>query len=241
MTEIDTFILTDGQHQQDVERLENLFSSPLFNVKVVVIPKKLENQTTSSIEETYIKLCLQQSQSSRSVICIKDSSVTTIAPDDLERLCTYIQRRDFDLFYLCRWQDFCQKITDISSVPGININIGRTYNPHGFQAVYFSQNGKDVLLGNSPMRNKQFLDSFCMALSTEIHSGNIVAYCTLNNVFNFDIVRAVSNLDYLKTHECAVVNSTDQDISTNNGILWFLLLLAIVIVISYAIIRIGKK
>lgn len=227
MATIDVYILTDNNHPRQVRYLEGLFSSSLYSVKIVIVDK--------FTDEDYVKSSLLRTYNDfpeRDVIIIKDSSVSVISPEKLDVLCRYIQEENIHLFYFCRWLDACQKIIDIEKIPDTDITIGRTFDPHGVQAIYFSKAGRDALLGK---------EEFTLNLAKELNDGKLVALCAINNIFNFDITRAVSDLDYLKTHECFVNKSKDSDASNNNGILWFILVVIVVFLVSFAIIRIGKK
>lgn len=259
---IDVYILTDGEHSQEVSRLIDLFEYEQIDCQAVQIPRPIgineqRNFSADKIYEAFqVQWCLNESlkNSDHGVLILKDSSIAGICKDHLLRLLEYIHLRDasFDLFYLCRWQDECQRMTDISDINGIDVKIGRTYSPMGIQALYFSRKGRDILLGHQPMRNGENLMinmDLDRILRKNIYNGNIKALCTTNNVFEFDVTRSTSNDDYIRTCGCrAVSDNIDEngfvvpeiDDSNNLAFLWFILVIIIVIVLAFVIIRIAR-
>jgi len=257
MVKINVYILTDGKHDKQLKHLRDVFSGEIFNVEDIVTTPEIDlSETGKHSGENQIKQCLERSYRShpgRPVITIKDDSITNMSNRRLEDLMKYIERKeaDYNLFYLCRWEDECQKMIDIKYIPFVDVQISRTYSPRGTQAIYFSREGRDILLGKAAMRNKKFFHSskdFNKSLSNEIYQGNIISYCTVNNIFNYDISRAVSNSDFNKTSLCKEMKggngkngNEDEPVSTNNlGYLWFILVIILAVIITFAIVRIGR-
>src|SRR5690606_30979717 len=119
-----------------------------------------------------------------------------------------------------------------------NISISKTLSPYGNQAFIFKPKAIDILLGNVSMYNEKYIKmspefkNFSILLSNNISNGNLIAYSTNPNIFNFNIDYISNNDDYLKLDKCQSV------IETNNksylvywivGIIVFLLIMALLV------------
>ena len=251
---IDVYIVTDGKHRREVDELAKLFISPIFDVNKVIVPKPIGVPNAGIGEQDLyrsyqVQWCLQKTSAKnpdRSVIFLKDSSITNTTSEKLTNLIKLItmMNADIDIFYLCRWYDACQQLTNITTLPEIDIKIARTYSPHGLQAMYFSPNGREIVLGNVPMKNKEYFkydEPLEKKLNVEIYMDNITAYTTVDNIFSYDITRADHNINYNRTHVCrSIVDNPDSTQDSGNGVIWFILIVILIILISYAIIRIGR-
>jgi len=250
----------------EITNLKQLFTSSIFNVNEVVVPKPIglnpsKLMTMDDIYEAYqYQWCLTKAKEKNSkmkknssVLLIKTSSTTKASNELIARFINELNNCNdtFDLFYLCRWKDECQKITDIREIESTNIKIGRTYFPSGLEAIYFSPSGIDIFLGNISMKNNHILNinmPLEKKLRHEISEGNIVAWCTIGNIFSFDVTKAISNSDYIKTHECDEIASLCSQRKDKDGVnssafynyIWVIIILIIIIIVVIVILSIRK-
>lgn len=243
MAKVDVYILAEEGCTRNIDRLKELFLSDIFDVNIVV-PDESNDLFPWCLAETSI--C----HPDREVIYINGRSVSNVSKQKLEDLVIFMNKKsdNFDLFYMCRWNDDCQKMIDIKYYPFLDVNIGRTYSPQGLQAVYISTKGRDTILGKVNMRNgkKLILDRKIhedKILVDHIKRGDIVAHCTVNNIFNYDISVATKNSDFNKLSLCKNMDNpeSDKEPQTNNlNYLWFILVVIIAVMFTFAIIRIGR-
>jgi len=243
MAKVDVYILAEEGQNRNIDRLKELFSSDIFDVKII----NLDGDTD------LLGWCLEETNiyhPDRDVLYIRGNSVSNICKQKLEDIVTFINNKcnSFDLFYMCRWNDDCQKMIDVKYYPFLDVHIGRTYSPQGLQAIYFSKKGRDIILGklNTHSGKKLSLDYKIhedRILIDHIKKGDIVAHCVVNNIFNYDISSATKNSDFNKLSLCKNMDNPDSDNEpqTNNlNYIWFVLVVIIVIMFTFAIIRIGR-
>lgn len=258
------YIISDhdsGLQNTGVNRLQQIFSDPLFIVSPLEIPKSLvsHNSLGSQNRETYRLLYslneAKKKYPNNNVIIVKDTSVSTLDSKSMaQRISTAIKAGIFDVCYLCRWLDRCQLYTDrkvLDSENG-NITIVRTQSPQGIQAILFSVNGRELVLGNKPMKSNKLFDlgpKNSKVASTEltnaIFKGDIEATCIVPNLIDFDIVNATSNADYIKAQGCLGVNCDNsnntvrkldvQMLDPNNTLDGFWLAIILLVVLAIAL------
>lgn len=257
MAKVDVYMLTDNEYKKNGNHLKKLFSSELFNVQEIDInddnlpssnlyPKKYNN--TGILKFLW---CMENSykcNSSRDIIFIRSDSVSNISPQKLSDLISYVIHKNdlFDIFYLCRWEDECQKMINVKYVPYLDLSVGKTYTPKGLQSLYITNSFRDVILRNTKMENGKSFDITSDIPEDDfflnnIKEGNIKAYCTLNNVFNFDISQATEDTDFDKTSVCKkMADNNDNNDNNNLGYLWFIIVIIIAILLTFAIAKIGR-
>ena len=256
MITTEVFILKD-EEDENVDFLKKLFNSSIFSFVVdVIVPKPIgiPESSVMSEEEIYknyeYQWCFRNMKNKlNSVLILRSTSLTNANEETISRFINELNRckDNFDLFYLCRWKDECQKITDIREIENIGIKIGRTYSPSGLQAVYFSPSGRNILLGILPMRNDKYFSMDIpleAKLIQEIQSGNIISYCTIGNLFSYDLTKALSNEDYSRTQECINICKEENKNKTGNtayyNYLWVVIILIIIIICVIAILSMKK-
>jgi len=243
MAKVDVYILAEEGQGRNIDRLKELFSSDIFDIKTIA-PDVDTDLLCWCLDETHIY------HPDREVIYISGNSVINTSKQKIEDLVTFINNKsdNFDLFYMCRWNDDCQKMIDVKYYPFLDVNIGRTYAPQGLQAVYISKRGRNLILGKSNNNNGKALVlnnkiNEDTVLVNHIKNGDIVAHCVVNNIFNYDISTATKNSDFNKLSLCKNMDNPDSDKEpqTNNlNYLWFILVIIIAIMFTFAIIRIGR-
>lgn len=223
--------------------LKALFSDPYFIVEIVTGKEEKNKKNINYLRNKTIELA-QKTDSSLYSISILDSSISSLSPTDMKStIQTVIDKSGTDLYYLCKWQDSCEKLQDVPGVEYINCNsvLKYTFNPQGAQAVMYSPFARSVITGQTPMRNGQQFNtsiSFPTALTQAVNSGGLTASTSVPNIVNFDIEQSTSNSDFAKLNECNLNSGSTS--SNNSAFYWFILIVIILIVVSYAVINIGK-
>lgn len=240
--------------------LKNLFTNPLFKVEILNIPEPPSIQPTNNlsgkqITDNYrINKALTISKNNYDtypIIVIKDSSITYANKQTIISMIEKVINNnvEFDIYYLCKWLDMCQKYTDLNLKQETfdGSKIVSTQAPYGIQSLMFTPHGRDIILGIKPMRNGQMLaidKPLSIVLHDEIMNANIKAICTVPNLFNFDISLATHNNDYMKLDECKNIppdNNGNQSPGTVAGYVWFAVILLLVLIVAWAVMRVGPR
>jgi hypothetical protein len=121
--------------------------------------------------------------------------------------------------------------------------IVRTQSPNGIQAMIFSTRGRDIILGQLPMRNgKKFNVNMPLSdrMNQEIFNGNIVATCIVPNLFDFNLFKSKSVKDYDKLRPCGDQQTVANDFSNNfSAYWWFIGAVVLIFIIAWALIQLG--
>lgn len=216
------YVLTADSSSTEAQLVADLFENPPFVATLTTVNMPTD-VSKHEAEWHRIRWALTNSRSkgAKYTIVVKDSTVSSSSPADLARLVeTVIQTSKFDVFYLCKWQDRCDLYNDRQSLSDTTSSLVKTQSPHGTQALMFSESGRDIMLGDKPMRNGKFLDytsgSVSDLLNKAITEGNLVAHTVTPNACGYNSSRAKNNGDYGKTQECvsppvASPHSSDMD------------------------------
>lgn len=174
------------------------------------------------------------------VIVIKDNSVTNGSAATINSSVQNTLSHTFDICYLCKWNDKCQLYTSVDKTSTATPALVNTKSPNGIQAMIFSPNGRDVVLGVKNMANgKPLMTDIPInnRLNQEIYNGNIKATCLVPNLFEFDIIlNAEHNSDYAKLSQCLNVGVGNPEPSSGGNLLWFILIVVVVILVAWAIL-----
>ena len=202
-------------------------------------------------EHTLFKSALRRAKEidpEANCLVIKDTSVTSLGSQEVMDAITSLTSRKFDLAYLASWDDYCQLQVKLDKKdPMRKVDNVRTQRPSGTQAIIFSPNGRDIVLGEAPMANGQTMghnEKLDQKLTSEIYNGNISAVTTIPHIFEYDIaLNALTNDDYLKANPCSPVKMipTTAKSSSSSNLFWFALIVILVMVVAWAIIKIGPK
>ncbi len=188
------------------------------------------------------------------VIIIKDSSVSNIAPmsqtlnkhpqnimDEItggmkRRIKTALEKASqADLFFLCKWQDACDKYTDVEGGNSIDhgSNLKWSTRPTATQAIMYTPKARDMIhdiLTTSVI-------SLSDILNLNILKGALSATVFVPNIIDFDIELATSNTDYNKLNECAPIQTTTDTSTTNGSAVWFCLVIIIMVLVAWFLIQ----
>lgn len=200
------YILTD-QPTKAYHKIGIYFDKKYFLVIYKNIPYQLKGDKT---KYRVIK-CLKHSSiryHNYHTIIIKDSSETILNKNLITtKIKNVVQfyniqppQKRWDIFYLCRWLDLFNK----KQIFYKNHNIYRTYSPHGIQAIMFSVQGRQKLLGKTPLKNNKYIhfkhtdDYLDTLLNKHIENKNLISICYPFNIFNFSPSYIKSDKDLAK-------------------------------------------
>lgn len=231
--------------------LRDAFSDPYFITEVVApppppfIPSNLTNMTQQQYIENYNNNYLLEMAASQypdlSCIIVYDNSVTNLGPTDPglgSRVRTSLTvAPGAGLIYLGKYNDLCNKYITIEG--GLYINGGSslkyTQSPNGNQAILYRPAIRDTVI-TALSTATQPINTI---LNSAISSGGITAGAFTPNLIDFDINLAVSNTDYNKINECVPVNQSQP--ASVAPLLWFWVIIALILVVGWALIVIGPK
>jgi len=190
-------------------------------------------------------------------IIIKDSSVSNITPigntklshsssDDniisgmKHRIQVALERaQKADLFFLCKWNDACNKYVDVTNPPASTVETSLKWSiqPTSTQAVMYTPSTRDYIRQSLITSNITLSD----LLNTNISQGNLLATVFVPNLIDFDIDLATSNDDYQKLNECAPSPSTTTQSNTTSSIIWLVIIIIAVILVAWFLIQLRPQ
>ncbi len=238
-SKINVYILeTEGKSQ--IEHLRRVFNHPYFNLYVV----KVDLPTGQKDPEwhTY-KWCLEDSRDkdpNSPLIVIKESSEIKIDRSSMIKSLKEAQKKKAHVIYLHNYQDKCDLFTDKTSLEDCSTSLVRTRFPHGCQALMFTSEGCQAILGDKKMKNGHHFKvngSFSDTLNDYIYQGHLDAYSFYPNIVNI-------HPDYVKNQDFLVACLPDQvagatadpvSTTTNTwGWFWVFVVLFIILIICFA-------
>ena len=142
-----------------------------------------------------LQACLSFCPKKNFCLFIRDDTVTRFTSEEIELLIKdIIKNEEFDIYYLCKWMDKCEKYSGYRQVGKI-FSSTRTFAPSGLQAIIVNPSFFETI-------SKYTSDAQVLS---EISSGKALAFCCLPNAFEFDISQKKENSDLLKLYQCASV------------------------------------
>jgi 1,2-phenylacetyl-CoA epoxidase PaaB subunit len=185
------------------------------------------------------------------ILVVKDTSVTASTAEDifwtihnfLNVVTTEPKRHKYHLLYLAKWLDRCDLYATqdpILSHPDHHLKVYKTMSPYGLQALFMTSQGaryikEDICLDTHPEV------PISISLTQWINKGKIRAATTYPDLMVFDITRAENDNDVVKTASCRqapAINKPTQK-SGNKSFFWFIIILIGVLILAWALIRIG--
>lgn len=212
-------------------------------------------------EGPYIDNVPQHYWSKIPVIIVKDSSISNITTsakanvshtdpiDDIiggmqHRISTALDKaREADLFFLCKWNDLCNKYTNVSGLTGNMIDHGSTLKwsiqPTATQAIMYTPATRDYIATGLISATIPLSD----LLNNNIQQGNLLATVFIPNIIDFDIDVATSASDYLKLNECDPASTTNGSTGTTTAstFIWFGVIIALIIFVAWFLIQSGPR
>lgn len=190
-------------------------------------------------------------------IIVKDSSISNITPTGetkishpssdnniisgmKHRIKVALERaQKADLFFLCKWNDACNKFVDVANSSSSNTETSLKWSiqPTSTQAIMYKPSARDFIRQSLITSNITLSD----ILNTNISQGNLLATVFVPNLIDFDIDLATSNDDYHKLNECAPPPSTTTQSTTTSSIIWLIIIIIAVILVAWFLIQLTPR
>lgn len=238
---------------KNIENLKLLFSDQYFVVEVCEVPEQLDDKNKDKDNYNMKKILnyinngpylLNQESiyepqywwKELPTIIIKDSSVSHLTPDNnvhgiKHKIKTALEKaNNADLFYLCKWNDSCEKHRDVENFPDKTLKW--SVKPTATQAIMYTKKTREYIteqLENSDVTLGELLNS-------HINKCKLSATVFTPNLIDYDINLAVSNSDYNKLNECDPAINT-QTTTNNNTYILIIILIILIIIVAWFIIR----
>lgn len=229
-------ILDDGANLEDQKNLKYLFSNSSFVVSEI-FAKDTPNQPQFDTEREMVIRAFQRAKEinpESNFLIIKNTSSTAFGPEEIYELLNY-KLKDFDLLYLCRWNDSCNLYRNIENFAGFEI--ATTDRPQGFQAILFSPKTRDMILSQSFV----YSEEIGTILSKMIYNRFLKAKTVIYNVFNFNINYVRYNGEYQKFNQCShVIPNKEKGVNTST---YFFVgtLIGLIVIAGVGLYAVGPK
>lgn len=204
--------IIEGNDPKRSEQVRTIFGHSIFVTHIIKIDvpddwlQHHQHLSREEAEELYqYNWCLgdaRQRMSTNYVLVIKDSSTTNVTSQHMADMVTLAcQQKTWHVCYLTKWLDRCDLYTDRNK----SCHLVKTYSPHGCQAILFSPEGRDIILGFKRMKDGNTFpnkDSLSDSLNYTVSQGHLDATCFSPNLITYDVTVALHNNDYYKLQEC---------------------------------------
>lgn len=231
----------------NIKNLSLAFADPYFDVQVCNVES---SPNITNLENYYIRKALtfaaegpytvnadmsivsHSKWSNLPCLIIKDSSVSHVNDPKImvERIRTAVNTaKDADLFFLCKWNDACEKYSDVESAP----NLKWSLQPTATQAILFRKNARDIIRKELEVATISVAD----VINSHIAKKKLKATVFVPNIIDFDIDLATANTDYYKMNECAVQTASSSSTNTTSAIVWFFVLFFIILLVAWTMIQ----
>lgn len=208
MKKIIIYILTTKPMEYDV------FKSRRYIIKYLTLDYQSDNEYLNQKDNNELARVIealrrcQEAYSEHYCIILKDSSIPCINRGQLSIILKQtINIDNWDICYLCRWLDDCQRCQIVKESD--QINIIETFSPHGIQSLMFSPLGRRRLLNIDPLRNDEYFSPVpcCLDiyLNKLIGKGALRALAYSPNIFSFDPSKIRNDADNLKLSLCRII------------------------------------
>ena len=256
-------IISGKASNSRVNFLKGLFGDPYFIVRVYGdtdaselrsdTPKNItcldDPDSMFEINQVYEALMWSKdNHPTKPVIVIKDTSISNISSSTMREIVKEavedVSISSYELFYMSKWLDRCHLYKRVNE-RGRFVWI---HSPFGVQSILFTPTGRDVILGTQKMKNGKNFKIMKLPLgqqlNKEIADGNIRAIANPSNVVNFDVVgNATDNADFFKLNECVpfIFDQVEESTSSTGSYLVLFLIIIAIILVGWALLRIGPK
>lgn len=231
MSKISVIILKNHTKKCDynIEKLSDLFSDDIFDVKIHFCINYNEQQNILSNEEyndnmNYLKV-LKSIKKNQPFIIIYDNSISYLSKNKIKYLIEHaLSLSDkADLYFLCNWKDDCHKHTCVNH----SIDLKWSSNANAHQAILYQPNIKDIII--KELKKNQY--NINTILQYQIQNNNIKAMVFTQNLIDFDINLAKSNEDYYKLNRCNYIPIEEKTLNNSNNVAWIFIVIIIIILL----------
>lgn len=198
----------------------------------------------------------QDDGASGGVVIVKSTTVTASATSDsLAEALTVAEAAEsqLDVFYFSKWLDRAEQFRRLGSPLFGGGSVVRTWNPHGFQALAFTQKGFEKLAAAFPPdSNPVVCRAFSQTITTMIQQGALVAATTTPSLLQYDSmlvgVRQLTGspeapFGYLKTAECMGAihpeKPLNRRVSADLSLFWAVLIIFVAVASAMLMVSVG--
>jgi hypothetical protein len=229
---------------KNIENLQLLFSDSYFITQVYVPPVNpnkdynvenynMRNALFYASQGPFVNGLPTYAWKDIPCLIVKDSSSSILTALKIMSLIKETLLTTSDLYFLCKWQDMCSKCTNIKSIDN-GVNLKWSINPTATQAILYSPKTRDFV-ANELMTT---LLTMGQMLNNNIVNNGLLALVFFPNLIEFDVNLATSNSDYEKLNQCLNVSDVEEQPAVVN-LLFFILIMAVVLIIAWAIIQLA--
>lgn len=217
--------------ESHIKDLSDLFSSSLFDVEIT------KEQNERKILSKY-----NPSNNTDYVLILKDTAVTYLNSNQMNiAISEMIENTFYDLYFLSSWNDSCTKYQDVDSKENLKV----TNNGNVNLANMYSPNARTIILNGKRMKNGKYFSKgdseFSKNLANAVRDGNLTAVTSVPNIFTFNINFSTSSLDVNKLNKCVPVIEQAPPGNTTASYLWFFIFLVLIVLLAWALIKLGPK
>lgn len=233
-------------------------------------PSSLKGASTVDPDYAMLMDALSKATKGSYVIVVKDTAVSAASTqtilDVIDALIASNQQpsTSWDLAYLAKWLDRCDLYTNVRETGDNGLKLVDTVSPNGVLALMLSPAGQAKFLAKYPMTDqgdvkanpivKQPLGKVLnesISARPDVSDASrpaalqrFTAVTTTPSLINFDITQRTNDNELLKTNECRSVPQTRPakaaKASSDMGFLWFILIVIVVVLLAWALIRLGN-
>jgi hypothetical protein len=209
--------------------LTTLFSDPYFQVET-------GDNASGTFSERTLDLLNRAAQDypQLPVLLVRDSSTSLLTPQAMQQRVSaaLAAAPGANLFLLCHWQEDCYRFRPVSNTTEPLVE---TVTPTATQAVLYRPTARDTV--RSRLTPTTSLPTLFLTLITE----NLLSAVTFSpNLIDYDIGLATSTGDYLRLNRCRPLPASSRHVSWT-GILWFVVMIAVLGVVAWALIEVGPR
>ena len=220
--------------------------STFFNISI----KVFNPSCNEKLNQDYVMLydALKDSDCTSFTIVCKDTSVSTTTATALLASLELIvkdyihdaeqrSRKRFDILWLAKWLDQCEKQYNRRHNNGRGMYVTNTIGPHGVQCLMFSPQGRDLFLDLEPITKDISLSNYLNRNCQDKIKAITFQPCPIK----FDITYADKPIDYVKLCECTdLPNSIKPDKpGTDVNFFVFIIIGLVIVMIIYLLIKFG--
>jgi len=255
------FIKNGENNSQFKDSVESKDSSNLENLKKLFTDDIYIQQEAISSNNDVFEILQSVEDSTSHVLIIRENSISHLSVDNMKKkLQAVIDIKNYDLFYLCKWNDEIQKHRTISKEKNPE-NIRRLYSCEGLHCIMFSPNARMVLTGRKQYRREESCNGKTNECSKFINEkidssmkmqdtiqdcmkkGFLIGVTITPNLVNYDVTRIQDNEDFLKLNEIKKIdeNYNNKNNKSNVFLNWlaFIILVIVIIIVAYLVIKLG--
>jgi hypothetical protein len=188
---MEVFISTSDIESKEVEYLKSLFTSYNVNIMNRRSMSPLVNLQSAVATCNPEKCCL----------FLDDTSQSLFTEEDISEAIEDILCHKWDMFYLCRWLDYCEEYTKCIKLNDKFLAV-KSPNPQGIQALIIAPKVFEIVISAKSE----------VELLNLIKNNKLKALTSIPNMFEFNIGKRESDADIIKRFPCQSVFSSDPKI-----------------------------